>query len=57
LSMPEGSMVGAWTKSVHNVLVRRLRRDFVGAINTGWSYESDTALGFDLDLDDIVGIW
>ncbi|GJT01977.1 DDT domain-containing protein [Tanacetum coccineum] len=66
LSMPEGSMVGAWTKSVHNVWVRRLRRtstlaeflqvlgDFVGAINTGWSYESDTALGFDFDLDDII---
>ncbi|PWA91394.1 DDT domain-containing protein [Artemisia annua] len=66
LSMPEGSMVGAWTKSVHNVWVRRLRRtstlpellqvlgDFVGAINNGWSYESDTALGFDCDLDDII---
>nr|GFA38698.1 homeobox-DDT domain protein RLT3 [Tanacetum cinerariifolium] len=59
-------MVGAWTKSVHNVWVRRLRRtstlaeylqvlgDFVGAINTGWSYESDTALGFDFNLDDII---
>lgn len=28
--------------------------DFVGAINRGWSYESDTALGFDYDLDDII---
>ncbi|KVI06242.1 DDT domain-containing protein [Cynara cardunculus var. scolymus] len=65
-SMPEGAMVGAWTKSTHNVWVKRLRRtatlaellqvlaDFVGAINKGWSYQSDTALGFDYDLDDIV---
>lgn len=65
-SMPEGAMVGAWTKSTHNVWVKRLRRtstlaellqvlaDFVGAINKGWSYESDTALAFDYDLDDII---
>ncbi|KAL4576674.1 hypothetical protein LXL04_012772 [Taraxacum kok-saghyz] len=45
--MPEGSMVGAWTKCAHNLWVKRLRRtstlveliqvlgDFVGAINKG----------------------
>ncbi|KAI3799579.1 hypothetical protein L1987_34878 [Smallanthus sonchifolius] len=59
-SMPEGAMVGAWTKSAHNIWVKRLRRtstlvqllqvlsDFVGSINKGWAYESDTALGFDI---------
>ncbi|KAK1409737.1 hypothetical protein QVD17_36266 [Tagetes erecta] len=65
-SMPEGAMVGAWTKSAHNIWVKRLRRtstlvqllqvlsDFVGSINKGWVYESDTTLGFDYDLDDII---
>ncbi|XP_071706222.1 homeobox-DDT domain protein RLT3-like [Rutidosis leptorrhynchoides] len=65
-SMPEGALVGAWTKSAHNVWVKRLRRtstllellqvlgDFVAAINKGWSFESDTAIGIDYDLDDIV---
>ncbi|KAK9061380.1 hypothetical protein SSX86_018561 [Deinandra increscens subsp. villosa] len=65
-SMPEGAMVGAWTKSAHNIWVKRLRRtstlvqllqvlsDFVGSINKGWVYESDTALGFDFDLDHII---
>ncbi|KAD7479854.1 hypothetical protein R6Q59_008692 [Mikania micrantha] len=65
-SMPEGAMVGAWTKSAHNIWVKRLRRtstlvqllqvlsDFVGSINKGWVYESDTAYGFDYDLDDII---
>ncbi|KAI7739127.1 hypothetical protein M8C21_004101 [Ambrosia artemisiifolia] len=65
-SMPEGAMVGAWTKSAHNIWVKRLRRtstlvqllqvlsDFVGSINKAWVYESDTAFGFDYDLDDII---
>ncbi|MFS8012183.1 putative transcription factor & chromatin remodeling DDT family [Helianthus anomalus] len=65
-SMPKGAMVGAWTKSAHNIWVKRLRRtstlvqllqvlsDFVGSINKEWVYESDAALGFDYDLDDII---
>nr|XP_043635084.1 homeobox-DDT domain protein RLT3 [Erigeron canadensis]XP_043635085.1 homeobox-DDT domain protein RLT3 [Erigeron canadensis] len=65
-AMPEGAMVGAWTKSAHNLWVKRLRRtstlaellqvlgDFVAAINKGWSHESETALGFGYDLDDII---
>lgn len=48
--MPEGSMVGAWTKSAHRLWIKRLRRtssmaelmqvvaDFVGAINEDWFY-------------------
>ncbi|XP_022976954.1 homeobox-DDT domain protein RLT3 [Cucurbita maxima] len=48
--MPEGAMVGAWTKSAHKLWIKRLRRtssltellqvvaDFVGAINEDWFY-------------------
>ncbi|XP_076925029.1 homeobox-DDT domain protein RLT3-like [Bidens hawaiensis] len=65
-SMPDGAMLGAWTKSAHNIWVKRLRRtstlvqllqvlsDFVGSINKGWMYESDTDLGVGYDLDDII---
>ncbi|KAI3809306.1 hypothetical protein L1987_25277 [Smallanthus sonchifolius] len=54
-SMPEGAVVGAWTKSAHNIWVKQLRRtstpvqllqilaDFVGSINKGWVYESDSS--------------
>ncbi|CAI9273230.1 unnamed protein product [Lactuca saligna] len=60
--MPEGAMVGAWTKCAHNLWVKRLRRtstlvellqvlgDFVGAINKGWLYGSEG----DYDLDDVI---
>ncbi|PON97514.1 Octamer-binding transcription factor [Trema orientale] len=46
--MPEGALVGAWTKSAHKLWVKRLRRtsslqelmqvlaDFIGAINENW---------------------
>ncbi|KAL0560568.1 hypothetical protein IC582_000977 [Cucumis melo] len=46
--MPEGAMIGAWTKSAHKLWIKRLRRtssmaelmqvvaDFVGAINEDW---------------------
>ncbi|MFS7957400.1 putative transcription factor & chromatin remodeling DDT family [Helianthus anomalus] len=65
-SMPEGAMVGAWTKSAHNIWVKRLRRastivqllqilgDFVGSINKRWVHESVTALEFNYDFDDII---
>ncbi|KAI3721692.1 hypothetical protein L2E82_32709 [Cichorium intybus] len=61
-SMPEGAMVGAWTKCAHNLWVKRLRRtstlvellqvlgDFVGAINKGWCSGNER----DYDLDDII---
>ncbi|CAK9309644.1 unnamed protein product [Citrullus colocynthis] len=54
--MPEGSMVGAWTKSAHRLWIKRLRRtssmaelmqvvaDFVGAINEDWFYNVAEAL-------------
>ncbi|XP_076950794.1 homeobox-DDT domain protein RLT3-like [Bidens hawaiensis] len=67
-SMPEGAMVGAWTKLAHNIWTKRLRRastlmqllqilgDFVGSINKGWMHESEseTSFDFDCDLDDII---
>ncbi|KAL5554766.1 hypothetical protein UlMin_042167 [Ulmus minor] len=51
--MPEGALIGAWTKSAHKLWVKRLRRtsslqelfqvlaDFIGAINKDWLCQCD----------------
>ncbi|CAL1408034.1 unnamed protein product [Linum trigynum] len=64
--MPEGALVGAWTKSAHRLWVKRLRRtasltellqvvtDFVAAINEDWLCQASDAPGFNPFTEEIV---
>ncbi|CAN1781365.1 Homeobox-DDT domain protein RLT3 [Linum perenne] len=66
LAMPEGALVGAWTKSAHRLWVKRLRRtsslsellqvvtDFVAAINEDWLCQYNDAPGFNPFAEEIV---
>ncbi|THG21669.1 hypothetical protein TEA_000298 [Camellia sinensis var. sinensis] len=63
--MPEGALVGAWTKSAHKLWVKRLRRtstlaeflqvlaDFVDAINEEWC-QCNVDLGSSSVLEEII---
>ncbi|CAN0927277.1 Homeobox-DDT domain protein RLT3 [Linum grandiflorum] len=65
-AMPEGALIGAWTKSAHRLWVKRLRRtsslaellqvvtDFVAAINEDWLCQYNDAPGFNPFAEAIV---
>ncbi|XP_057476388.1 homeobox-DDT domain protein RLT3 isoform X1 [Actinidia eriantha] len=64
--MPEGALVGTWTKSAHKLWVKRLRRtstlaeflqvlaDFVDAINEEWLCQQTFNLGSNSVLKEII---
>ncbi|XP_020249800.1 homeobox-DDT domain protein RLT3-like isoform X2 [Asparagus officinalis] len=64
--MPEAALSAAWTRSAHNLWVKRLQRtsslpellqvvtDFVGVINEEWLYGCASKLGSHAALDDII---
>ncbi|GAB4855267.1 hypothetical protein Ancab_023887 [Ancistrocladus abbreviatus] len=66
VTMPEAALLGAWTKSRHQLWVKRLRRtssfhelsqvlaDFVNAINVDWVSECNMGLDCDTTLKEIV---
>ncbi|XP_068648262.1 homeobox-DDT domain protein RLT3-like [Aristolochia californica] len=65
-AMPEGALVGTWTKSAHKLWVKRLRRtsslpellqvltDFAGAINEEWLCQKQTVMGPNTAFEEIV---
>ncbi|XP_021300642.1 homeobox-DDT domain protein RLT3 isoform X1 [Herrania umbratica] len=67
--MPEGALVGAWTKSAHRLWVKRLRRtsslsellqvvvDFVAAINENWLNQCNTEQGDCAVIEEIIAFF
>ncbi|OWM73841.1 hypothetical protein CDL15_Pgr018901 [Punica granatum] len=67
--MPEGSLIGAWSKSAHRLWVKRLRRtstvaellqvlaDFVGAINRDWLFQCDSMRNLDIVGAEMVALF
>ncbi|OMO96861.1 hypothetical protein CCACVL1_04754 [Corchorus capsularis] len=67
--MPEGALLGAWTKSAHRLWVKRLRRtsslsellqvvaDFVAAINESWFNQCNTEQEGSTIIEEIIAFF
>ncbi|KAK4747325.1 hypothetical protein SAY87_026362 [Trapa incisa] len=68
-NMPEGSMIGAWSKSAHRLWINRLRRissvaellqvlaDFIGAINRDWLFHCGRVPNCNIVGEEIVALF